>query len=312
MEQKKRRVTWKTVISSETMKKHLEKNWNKFTDAQLAAMIYRHREWGLQKKCEMLSCLAHETEDKDLSEKIESYFSYLKFAYQIFTEADPNYVFSVYAKHHGTEKENIVGIFKTYDQIQAFIKDYTKCEFCIKKHYLIGQKSDFDEEGFPLEDITVDSESHVKKYRNDSLAYKALCDLFPFEEFPISDPFQKGDVVKVLRGDRYGIIVGHCVKRKNNGKLEEQESFQDSPSLFYRTVRVNILYRNGWRFDCSMSPFDLEKIEFADNDSRKNYFDKMKSFFDCDAEKINYIRMENFVTDTKLFLMEEKERNRNA
>ena len=75
MEQKERMVTWQTVIPSETMKMYLKKVGNQFTDAQLVAMIYGHGIWDLQEKCEMLSRLAHETEDETVSDRIKSYLN---------------------------------------------------------------------------------------------------------------------------------------------------------------------------------------------------------------------------------------------
>ena len=311
MEQKERMVTWQTVIPSETMKMYLKKVGNQFTDAQLAAMIYGHGIWDLQEKCEMLSRLAHETEDETVSERIESYLIYLEVAYQMFMKTDEDYVFAVFAQHKRGKEKSFVGIYRTYDQILDFIKEYPDFTFYIRKKMLLHQKADLENIFFPDDSATIDSELHLKEFQTTSLDQAELVALFPFEYVPVLDPFYRGDTVKILGTDQYGIIMGHRDMEEKSIQLKEQVSSIKNGYISFRDlyVRVSILSEDGWTWNQKLSPYILEKIEFSDKDPKRDLFDKAKTVLDTNEEP-SFCRMQNFVAATSSFLEAERERKR--
>ena len=311
MEQKERMVTWQTVIPSETMKMYLKKVGNQFTDAQLAAMIYGHGIWDLQEKCEMLSRLAHETEDETVSDRIKSYLNYLDIAYQVFTETDENYVFVVFAQHKKGKKRSLVGIYRAYDQILEFIKNDPNYMFHIKKRILIHQKADLEFDYFPDDSVTIDSEVHLKEFQTTSFEQEELDALFPFAYVPVLDPFYRGDTVKILGADQYGIVMGHKDMEEKSMHLKEQVSSIKNGCISFQDlyVCVSILSEDGWTWNQKLSPYILEKIEFSDKDPRRDLFDKAKIILDVNEEP-SFCRMQNFVAATSLFLEQERERKR--
>jgi len=311
MEQKERMVTWKTVIPSETMKLYLEKVGNQFTDAQLAAMIYGHGIWGLQEKCEMLSRLAHETEDETVSDRINSYFICLDIGFQMFTETDEDYVFIVFAQHKRGKKRSLVGIYRAYGQILDFIKNYPDYIFHVRKKMLIHQKADLEKDFYADDMMTIDSEAHLKEFRTTSFDQAAVDALFPFEYVPVLDPFYRGDTVKILGTDQYGIIMGHRDMEEKSMQLKEQVSSIKNGSISFQDlyVCVSILSEDGWTWNQKLSPYILEKIEFSDKDPRRDLFDKAKTVLDV-SEEPNFCIMQNFVAATSLFLEKEREKKR--
>lgn len=255
----------KAMIPSETVRKFVLETGYSFTDMQRAALLY-HSDLPLEEKHSRLEDLRDTTTDEGLRRQLTEYLDREKRAIQTFKENGDKrciYVLKVWENGGSHDGEYLAcGYF--FDWELAF--EYGKkgnAPFQIEK-YLVNGVSEFEDgtrSHTSIADIHFDKKGNASFFSSCEIPddneqtdwYECFENMF----YNAPNPFEIGDVVRLVGTEEYGIVEVSQKQWKETLELYKQRG-KFPPDYSDVQIRVIFLTEDGTFSHSHINPVDLE------------------------------------------------------
>ena len=280
-------IALEDIIPSQDVRKHLlELGWT-FTDREIATLLIHgyNNSRPVERLFSGLQTLYDETADQDLRMQIGEYLNKIGSAYQTFQQNKDKTCIYILKIQNEEAKETYYprihpsGYFFDFEMACAYGRK-EKVPFQITKN-LVGDPN-LMAQG---EDEYYDYEIDYLEFNRDGVTYyfsaqldepqeDVSCERFETAYVEIPNPFERGDIVRFIGKEEYGIVETSqkCWKesleryRKNNWKLKmslEKEGMPYEVPLEFgdNQIRVVFLNEDGTFSHKHIIPFNLERYE---------------------------------------------------
>ncbi|MBQ8940992.1 MAG: hypothetical protein IJ062_04080 [Firmicutes bacterium] len=277
------------AIPSNYVREYIKNNNWQFSDIQKASIVY-HSLLPLTQRISMLDKLGQETGDKDLSEQIRAYLTYINKALSVFSDnTDRRFIYRViFMEEEYNEKTGFYdewsncydGCFLNLDNVVKFAADRNnKCIFKIKKCAVFDESADYNNRLIKSAVSTawynVNGEI-VELWENElpqNEQYIEDRNNFTFMYADMPNPFELGDItaeISPYRQNRKIHIINTSQKAWSDDK-EHIKNSMDKAGWDYSDIQVttSCLRADGVFVHEHINPLFLEKIDLPDSDPRQ-------------------------------------------
>ena len=258
------------MIPSESIRKYVVDTGYIFSDWSKAALLYHNRAIDYDTKDVFLRNIAENTGDEKLKKQILWYLDYTKkLLEQIRNNTARKYVYLLGDIAENDKKM----LFFDYDIAYEYGKK-AGVRFCIEKYRLITELPDENGTREDDDDYCEDSTVYFDEkggivYISDSvyMPEEDEDDYFGFLFYRVPNPFERGDVVKLVNTDMYGVV--ECSQEDWNEYAGEKPLRGLTRDYSDVQIRVAILDESGTFYHEHINPVNLEyyPVEFGDYDT---------------------------------------------
>lgn len=262
------------LIPSEYVRNYaLETGWV-FTDEQKAVLLV-HGDLSLKEQCSRLRALQESTADQSLKERIAKYLNSEDLRFQAFkVNSDKAYIYILKVKEGNIPYPGILPDEYFFDLDLAYrCGRETNLPFMIEKYPVevpgIGSPRslftnflEFDEDG-----------EAVYFYGAVQDDYGESEDFNDFIEVP--NPFEKGDIVRIVGTERYGIVSQKLLKKREFAKYENRMQQRMDWDFSDVQIRVEFLCEDGSFSHDHVIPLRLERYQPEKFWDKRNTMDKL-------------------------------------
>lgn len=198
----------KAMIPSETVRQYVLKTDWTFTDREKAGFLL-HNDLPLNELFCRLRSLRDNTNDNVLKEKLTRYLNSEEQGLRELKEnGDRYYIYVLKVCDSADRDYYAVGYFFDYEAAYEYgIKDHEKYSFKIEKYWIHGARvpEQYDEEWIMDHAVSSLVFKNGEAYYLDSEHSEYDFKYFDYY-FRIPNPFERGDIVKVINTDLYGVV----------------------------------------------------------------------------------------------------------
>lgn len=288
------------VVPSNTMREYLGQQGTRFSDAQLAALLFYQEQLDWDEKNEMLDTLKAITEDEKLQEALDGYRVNRRHAYTAVTSEQKDYIYVLEHRQKGSDRWWLDGFYKKFDCLVQLREQYRGCELRIRKQQVICEEEELPFQG-EEECLVMDDRFKILSFDSFILQYgkEQWDDTFSKILFPITHAFRKGDIAKNLLTGLYGIVMAAESEDITEG-LDEKEREVPFPKL---NLRFCALTDKGWSWNNKVSPYFLDKEDLPEDDSLAELLEEARNILLDD--KPNFSIMQGFIEHTQMIMSKE-------
>lgn len=279
------------VVPSNTMREYLGQQGIRFSDAQLAALLFYQDRLDWDEKNDMIETLKVITEDNKLKAYLDGYIVNRRHAYTAFESEEQDYIYVLEHRQKGFDRWWLDGFYRDFDYITQLREQFRGCEIRIRKQSVICGEEDFylQEAG---DCLVMDDGFAILSFGSYILQYgkEHLNDVFSRVNFQIDHPFQKGNIVKNLLTGQYGIVM--------TTDIEEESEISDEKMLPFQELKLSFcaLTDKGWSWNNKVSPFFLDKESLPEDDSWTELLKEASSILRNDTP--NFGLLQGFIEHT--------------
>lgn len=257
------------LIPSETVRKYVSETGYTFTDWQKAALLYR-QDQPFSEAREALHLLCDTTDDTTLEYQLAQYLSREEKAFEMLKE-NPDRDFIYIATYKDDADTEETGYFFDYEMAFRYSTE-TKVAFSIEKHFVASEKvvKQFYADkyyDYPVAVIHYDENGKVEYFDNTEIdpadwnAGVEWHDWFANMFYEVPNPFERGDVVKVVGSEDYGIVETSQADWKE--ELERFKSPEGKLRMDHSDVQLRVVFPddNARFYHEHINPVFLERCE---------------------------------------------------
>ncbi len=256
----------KAMIPSETVRKFvLDTGWT-FTDMQKAALLF-HNCWPLEEQYFWLRSLRDKTEDENLRKQITEYLSCREQGLQDFKDnRDRSHIYVLKIKDEDEDEYQYYNI-----QPKGFFFDWElayehgkrrECPFQIEKFLVCDVSKPSDDCNSAVAEICFNEDGKKSYFWSSKFPfYEERDDYFTFVFYEVPNPFERGDIVRLIGTEDYGIVeISQKQWKDNLIKWRSPEWLQKGLRVDYSDVQIRVVFPNedGDFCHAHINPVDLE------------------------------------------------------
>lgn len=258
------------MIQSKDMLEYLEKNNYEFTEIDKATICYNSK-LALPEKHRLLIQLSEKTKDQELSKMISKRVNYDAKCFDTFMSNQGNYIYTleVYEDEEWLNEGYFTDaqIAKAYGMVMKNPFLINKCRITTEVHKKIYSES-------TVAAYTYDCTGNITKYWSSELSDQVNSsddDFFVKRFVNIPNPFQRGDIVRHIGKDEYGVVeTSQSEWAEFLNMIHSKRLFAD---WYDASITVSFLSEDGKFSHQHINPIFLEKAEPEDSDPQKNLFE---------------------------------------
>lgn len=253
---------------ADCFKEHYKKHNATFTNSERATIFWN----SMLPRSEKLAALREihsTTDDVELKSQIKERLDYEATSEKLFMSRDSNYVHLVYLD----DSDRIDRVFSSVDAAIDYGKAECEGMFRVKKEILddllapdadertmLGGAAEFQKDG-----TMISCFCYISRERMGVLLNTVVPERFEEAYIPVLNPFEYGDIVRIMGDDRPAIVV--TSQKRWDASLERIKNSKMQPLNYYvNTITVEFLYEDGEFSHGHPDIFALEKIERWDNE----------------------------------------------
>lgn len=257
---------------SKGLKEYQQKHGIKFTDSQLATLIFNSR-YSYNEIYASLLELAAQTNDMDLKEQIRRRTEEMSREWKAFTTNKGNAIYLLKYYEESDKEYWEQGYYLAFEDacaVGALFGD----KYEIHKHKLFSNHSEATKEF--LENEFIQSELGRASYLKDgslfclwTREYKGDTDaeqLFQWQYVPIKYPFRKGDIVQNVLTGEIGVMNGAATDEEMEERLKMRTEHGDISDA---TVFVEFLNDDGDFYHEHVCPTELDFFDMEQYEGKK-------------------------------------------
>lgn len=258
------------LIPSETVRKYISETGYAFTDWQKAALLYR-QDQPFNAAREALCLLRDTTNDIALEYQLAQYLSREEKALEMLKEnSDRDFIFIVTYKDEDSEE---TGYFFEYEMALQYGME-TKVAFSIEKHLVcaenvIDQYEDGKYRDYASATICYDENGNIEYFDSEELppaewdSGVEWHDWFGNMFFEVPNPFERGDIVKVVGSEDYGIVETSQADWQED--LERSKASDEKYRMDHSDVQLRVVFPddNAHFYHEHINPVFLERCDMS-------------------------------------------------
>lgn len=237
------------LIPSETVRDYIAETGYTFTDWQKASLLYR-QDQPFNAAREALYTLCDTTNDTALEYQLAQYLSREEKAFEMLKEnPDRDFIYIVTYKDEDSEE---TGYFFDYESALRYGME-TKVAFKIEKHLVCAERvmDQFDDgeyRGYAFATICYDENGKIEYFDSIGLpeadwnAGAEWHDWFGNMFYEVPNPFERGDIVKVVGSEDYGIV--ETSQSDWQEELERSKAPEEKLHMDHSDVQVRVVFPN--------------------------------------------------------------------
>ena len=264
----------KILIPSEDVRNYaLEMGWS-FTDRQKAALLM-YSGLPLEQQYFHLQMLQRNTADQNLREQIAGYLNEEEFKLRAFKENNEKaYIYILKVRDEDISYSEIMPTEYFFELNLAYeCGKETDLPFMIEK-YLVETREHIDQCDSATASLEFDKDGKAVYLCSDISDEEEAEDFYEFFEVP--NPFEKGDIVRLVGTEMYGIVATSqetwkegIAKYKNNEWRQKHWDFSDIQ------IRVEFLCEDGTFAHDHINPLNLERYRLEGDWNKCSSMDKL-------------------------------------
>lgn len=264
------------VILSKDVRDYLKKQNRKFSDSEMATLIYNSRiDWF--EKLNALQEIANSTENEILKNQIEEAIRYEKKRMEKMKSNTGEYIYKLEIWEEADGEYQSAGFFSQYIQVKKYGEKSGR-KFSIEKIKLMNETPDWDEDNWGEDSVayTIHENEHTLLYlvgyeEESGEGYQNSSNRFENAYVKIPHPFRNGDIVRnIITGDI--AIVRFVTDESENEPVSEWWDYSDI------VIPVEVADANGNFGHMHVEPMYLEYAELKEEDPQKELFE-IASYF---------------------------------
>lgn len=273
----------KMAIASKDYRKYIEEKGIQISDWEMATLIYNNCETPYYVKMDALEQLARNTKDNDLKNQIKDRVLFDIECMQSFKESASNAYYRL--EIFENEKYDECGIYLSYEeaykdglqgeQVFRITRERFSCKEKVGENEGVFGSIDFSKDGKVIQSVsfwkTVGDVDDGNKTR--------------FERRSTGLPllFKRGDIVKVIGRDVYGIVIApkeeeEHVKMRELAQTGDYFDFQVPVAVIFNGKEYQTVFAHD-----HISPAHLEFAQLDDEDTRKGFLEYMSNTLKNDS-----------------------------
>ena len=264
----------KILIPSEDVRNYaLEKEWS-FTDRQKAVLLI-YSSLPLKEQYFHLRTMQRNTTDQRLQEQIAGYLNREERKFQAFKENnDKACIYILKVKDEDISYSEILPAEYFFELKLAYkCGKETDLPFAIEKH-LVETREHIDQCGSVTASLEFDKDGKAVYLCSDIRDEEETEDFCEFFEVP--NPFEKGDIVKLVGTEMYGIVAtSQETWKEEMAKYENDERRQKHWDFSDIQIRVEFLCEDGTFGHDHVNPLYLERYRPEEDWDKSSPMDKL-------------------------------------
>ena len=258
------------MIPSEYVRDYIKETGWTFTGREKASLLY-HADISWREQCKYLKTLEGYSSNKELKRQICEYLDKIEINYAAFKEnSNRNHIYILKIREEDSSYTKIQPSGYFYDWEMAC--EYGKKEkfpFVIEKHP-VGDKKDFlkHKDGeycdYEVAYLCIDEKGKEQYFESQEMNDDVGDDFYEnfrtaFYEVP--NPFERGDIVRLVGTEEYGIVEISQKRWKEN--MIKFQSSEYSQKVDYSDVQIRVLFLNqdGTFSHDHINPVTLERYQ---------------------------------------------------
>lgn len=269
------------LIPSDTVRKYISETGYTFTDWQIASILHL-RDYPETAVRESMRSLEETADDLSLKEQLTVYLTREDMAYQMLKEnPDRDFIYIVTYKEDADTEE--MSYFFDYESALRYGMG-TKVAFRVEKHLVCDEKvmDQFDDgeyRDYAFATICYDENGKIDYFDSIELPEAGWNtgiewhDWFGHMFYEVPNPFERGDIVKVVGSEDYGIVETSQADWKKD--LERSKSPEEKLHMDHSDVQLRVVFPddNARFYHEHINPVFLERCGLSDNPEDKELND---------------------------------------